>query len=76
MYFCMVILPYVPIKKMKKAMDIIAGIAADLPNKEQLTFGKKFLKYLAHQWIKEYDPNNLESWNFYSKKGSYTNNPR
>lgn len=69
-------LPFVPIKKMKKAMDIIAGIAEELPTKEQLSFGTKFLQYMHSQWIKAYDPEDLGTWNFYSKKGSYTNNPR
>ena len=42
-------LPYVPIKKMKKAMEVIEGIALELPNKEQLTFGEKFVQYLHCQ---------------------------
>ena len=69
-------LPYVPIKKMSKAMDIISGIVTELPNEEQIKFGKKFLDYLHRQWIKTYDAVELQSWNFYSKKGAYTNNPR
>ena len=69
-------LPYVPVKRMRKAMDIIEGIAAQLPTPEQVIFGTKFVEYLHRQWIKAYDPEDLGSWNFYSKKGSYTNNPR
>ena len=69
-------LPFVPIKKMKKAMKILSGIVAELPTEEQITFGKKFIDYIERQWIKDYDPEELQNWNFYSKKGSYTNNPR
>lgn len=69
-------LPYVPIKMMAKAMEIISGIAEELPNEEQKKFGDKFLSYLRKQWIKNYDKDELKNWNFYSKKGSYTNNPR
>ena len=68
-------LPFVPIKKMKKAMKILSGIVAELPTEEQIRFGKKFIDYIERQWMKDYDPE-LQNWNFYSKKGSYTNNPR
>ena len=66
-------LPFVPVKKMGKAMHIIAGIASELPTPEQVTFGTKFVEYLHRQWIKAFDPEDLGTWNFYSKKGSYTN---
>ena len=69
-------LPFVPIKKMGKAMKIIAGIAEELEVEEQTKFAIKFIVYLENQWIRDYDEDWLKDWNFYSKKGSYTNNPR
>ena len=42
-------LPYVPIKKMSKAMDIISGIVTELPNEEQIKFEKKFVDYVSTQ---------------------------
>ena len=69
-------LPFVPIKRMEAAVNILHGIANNLEDEEQKKFGEKFLSYLHRTWIKNYDKDDLKSWNFYSKKGSYTNNPR
>lgn len=69
-------LPFVPVKRMEAAVNILQEIANSLEVEEQRSFGEKFMSYLHRQWLKNFDKEDLKSWNFYSKKGSYTNNPR
>ena len=69
-------LPFVPVKRMEAAVNILQEIANSLEDEDQRKFGEKFMSYLHRQWLKNFDKEDLKTWNFYSKKGSYTNNPR
>ena len=69
-------LPFVPLKKMEAAMQILEDIAGKLEDKKQIEFSKKFIAYIHRQWIREYDYDFMAMWNFFSKKGAYTNNIR
>lgn len=69
-------LPFVPVKRMEAAVNILQEIANSLEDEAQRRFGEKFMSYLHRQWLKNFDKEDLKTWNFYSKKGSYTNNPR
>ena len=61
-------LPFVPVKRMEAAVNILQEIANSLEVEEQRSFGEKFMSYLHRQWLKNFDKEDLKTWNFYSKK--------